>query len=224
MNIFVLDSDHTKCAQYHNDRHLNKLILEHAQMLSTNYRLLVGDKRDVKVKKNRVYREDKIKIKNYQVIGPKAGATENDILTIQFDKVRKNFPALDSDNISEDGYLLGYDIYLPGFANHPCTVWARQSYANYKWLVDLTIALETEKIYRTGSGHSSMKTVRKLGKLMEDSYKELPFPKSELTPFAQAMPNDVKHEDGPTAYRQYYKKHKRHLAVWKKRGEPSWWE
>lgn len=35
MNIFVLDLDHTKCAEYHVDRHCVKMILEYAQLLST---------------------------------------------------------------------------------------------------------------------------------------------------------------------------------------------
>ena len=39
MNIFVLDMDVETCAQYHNDRHVNKMILESAQMLSMAVRL-----------------------------------------------------------------------------------------------------------------------------------------------------------------------------------------
>ena len=35
MNIFVLDTDITKCAQYHCDKHVNKMILESVQMLCT---------------------------------------------------------------------------------------------------------------------------------------------------------------------------------------------
>lgn len=35
MNIFVLDEDISKCAEYHSDRHVVKMILESAQMLST---------------------------------------------------------------------------------------------------------------------------------------------------------------------------------------------
>ena len=35
MNIFVLDRDLKKCAQYHCDKHVVKMIMEHAQMLST---------------------------------------------------------------------------------------------------------------------------------------------------------------------------------------------
>ena len=39
MNIFVLDEDFDKCAQYHVDRHIVKMITELAQMLSTTVRL-----------------------------------------------------------------------------------------------------------------------------------------------------------------------------------------
>lgn len=33
MNIFVLDTDTKKCAKYHNDKHVVKMILEYAQLL-----------------------------------------------------------------------------------------------------------------------------------------------------------------------------------------------
>ena len=39
MNIFILDNDIEKCAQYHCDKHVVKMILESAQLLSTGVRL-----------------------------------------------------------------------------------------------------------------------------------------------------------------------------------------
>lgn len=39
MNIFILDYDVAKCASYHNDKHVVKMITESAQMLSTACRL-----------------------------------------------------------------------------------------------------------------------------------------------------------------------------------------
>ena len=39
MNIFVLDSNIRKCAQYHCDKHVVKMILESAQILSTVLRV-----------------------------------------------------------------------------------------------------------------------------------------------------------------------------------------
>lgn len=38
MNIFILDYDIKKCAMYHNDKHVVKMILEYAQLLSTAIR------------------------------------------------------------------------------------------------------------------------------------------------------------------------------------------
>lgn len=35
MNIFYLDRDIVKCAQYHCDKHVNKMILEGAQLLAS---------------------------------------------------------------------------------------------------------------------------------------------------------------------------------------------
>lgn len=35
MNIFILDNNLEKCAEYHNDKHVIKMILEHTQMICT---------------------------------------------------------------------------------------------------------------------------------------------------------------------------------------------
>ena len=42
MNIFILDTDIEKCAQYHVDKHCVKMILEYAQLLSTTVNLSGG--------------------------------------------------------------------------------------------------------------------------------------------------------------------------------------
>ena len=42
MNIFYLDNDVNKCAEMHNDKHVVKMILEYAQLLSTAHRVLDG--------------------------------------------------------------------------------------------------------------------------------------------------------------------------------------
>lgn len=44
MNIFILDQNPIKAAQYHNDKHTIKMILEHTQMLSTAIRICSNDK------------------------------------------------------------------------------------------------------------------------------------------------------------------------------------
>jgi hypothetical protein len=39
MNIFVLDTDPKKCAEYHNDKHVIKMILETAQLLCSAHHM-----------------------------------------------------------------------------------------------------------------------------------------------------------------------------------------
>jgi hypothetical protein len=43
MNIFYLHNDPRTCAEMHNDKHVVKMILEYAQLLSTAHRVLDGD-------------------------------------------------------------------------------------------------------------------------------------------------------------------------------------
>jgi hypothetical protein len=43
MNVFYLDPTPGECAMMHNDKHVNKMIIEYAQILSTNHRLLDGN-------------------------------------------------------------------------------------------------------------------------------------------------------------------------------------
>jgi len=42
MNIFYLDHDVKRCAEYHLDKHVVKMILEYCQLLSTAHRVLDG--------------------------------------------------------------------------------------------------------------------------------------------------------------------------------------
>ena len=42
MNIFYLDDDTQKCAEYHVDKHVVKMILEYCQLLSTAHRITDG--------------------------------------------------------------------------------------------------------------------------------------------------------------------------------------
>ena len=42
MNIFYLDNDPVKCAEMHCDKHIVKMIIEYAQLMSTAHRMLDG--------------------------------------------------------------------------------------------------------------------------------------------------------------------------------------
>jgi hypothetical protein len=43
MNIFYLDKDPKKCAEMHLDKHVVKMIIEYAQLMSTAHRILDGE-------------------------------------------------------------------------------------------------------------------------------------------------------------------------------------
>ena len=53
MNIFYLDHDVRKCAEYHLDKHVVKMILETCQLLSTAHRILDGNETQIKSKTGR---------------------------------------------------------------------------------------------------------------------------------------------------------------------------
>ena len=53
MNIFYLDNDPVKCAEYHVDKHVVKMILEYCQLLSTAHRVIDGKETIAKSKTGR---------------------------------------------------------------------------------------------------------------------------------------------------------------------------
>ena len=102
--------------------------------------------------------------------------------------------------------------------NHPCTVWARQSSGNYEWLYVHFLALGMEYTYRYGKQHAS---ITKLAKPLMQFPKNIH--KGDMTPLAQAMPDEYKDDNPIVAYRNYVI-HEKHYAQWNKnREKPTWW-
>jgi hypothetical protein len=52
---------------------------------------------------------------------------------------------------------------------------------------------------------------------------DIGLPSKGLTPFALAMPDELKSDDAIASYRDFYHKDKATFASWTKRGQPSWW-
>ena len=110
--------------------------------------------------------------------------------------------------------------------NHPSTVWVRSSYANLAWTIVHGLALCSEYTYRYGKVHASV--------IAHLDAKDLFHQNTELqldiyslhTPFARAMPEEIKFDesiDDVTAYRLYLVNHKP-WATWKVEDRrPSWW-
>ena len=109
-------------------------------------------------------------------------------------------------------------LYASAYINHPCTVWARQSSGNYEWLYVHFLALGMEYTYRYGKEHSSITDLAK-------SLMHLPknIHKGDMTPLAQAMPDEYKNDNPVKAYRNYVI-HEKNYAEWNQNRErPTWW-
>lgn len=101
--------------------------------------------------------------------------------------------------------------------NHPCSIWARESIENYKWLSELGLELCKEYTRRYGKIH-------KTEAIIEWCVRNVPpLAKNNLTAFALAMPEQYKVPGDPVrSYRNYYKGAKAEISTWKTE-PPPWW-
>ena len=106
-------------------------------------------------------------------------------------------------------------VYKLTHKNHPCSIWARESLTNYKWLIVLAKELCKEYTYRYGKIHKCESYINDLEKNLP------PIEDKGFTPPAQAMPDIYKDSDVVEAYRHYYFFEKNNLFDWKKRPIPG---
>jgi len=110
--------------------------------------------------------------------------------------------------------------YKPTHARHPCTLWAAETYANWRWLLEHGLALSAEYRRRYEKTHASERVISWASEHGGHPERTL----TTRTPFAQAMPDVYKREDPVLAYRSYYLGAKRDMASWKAPAEPPpWW-
>lgn len=197
MNIFILDENPQKCAEYHCDKHVVKMILETAQILCTVRHKLWG-----------------LGIKNAEEFNNHLSECEHCA------KVHKDWEydfQVDFclDNINNISYKKTHQ-------NHPCVLWAEKSIENYLWLCELGRFLSIEFIKRYKKFHKSTKVIKECYENLSDMYFLFEYP--HMTPFALAMPEDVKTEDPVESYRNYYKVYKNEIADWNKGIKaPDWY-
>ena len=109
--------------------------------------------------------------------------------------------------------------YKGGYAHHPCTVWAGDSDTNFLWLANHAITLCQEYKKRFGKVHACQNPIHQMSHMM-------PFVGEEMTPFAQAMPDEYKDDDVVKAYRSYYKskQYSKGGVRYVRTDVPDWWE
>ena len=54
-----------------------------------------------------------------------------------------------------EDYADEHNLYKTAYMNHPCTIWASESQANWQWLTDYGLALSAEYTERYGKVHKS---------------------------------------------------------------------
>ena len=179
MNIFILDENPQIAAQMQCDKHVVKMIVESAQMLSTAHRVLDGTEWTDYAKNGR-------RIKRWK-----------------------------------SPYQLMEDLlYKASFVGHPCTQWVMENDKNYYWLAEHALELCREygkrykKIHKTDDMLSLIRYRKPVNIPIAD----------DITPFAQAMPDEYKNEDAVKAYRAYYLGEKTGFAEWKYSDTPTWYE
>lgn len=110
-------------------------------------------------------------------------------------------------------------LYKITHQNHPSAIWTRASLENFLWLTELGLYLGEEYTFRYGKTHKSIDMILK--SFEHRGVQNLP--DIPMTPFAVAMPDELKTSDAVESYRNYYQTEKRHLAKWTKRGTPHWY-
>ena len=144
------------------------------------------------------------------------------------DDIRKNKMILESAQmLSTAVRVLSPDtdlsVYKVAYLNHPCTIWARQSRDNFKWLLSHMSHLWLQK----GGEHGSARLIPQLDEYSSTGY----FPNEELTPFANCARNLERgvdyseHADTHEAYRLYMNdrwKETNITLTWRWGREPEW--
>ena len=118
-----------------------------------------------------------------------------------------------------DEYADNVGLYKMAHKNHPSTIWARSSSANYNWLYIHMLSLMNEYTHRYGKHHATERLWTPLSKSPSS------IPVVEFTDPPQCMPEECKGEDTVLAYQKYYIIEKSKIATWNKtRSAPKWWK
>ena len=121
-------------------------------------------------------------------------------------------------------------LMKPAMLNHPSTIWARQTYANWNWLYEHGLALCDEYTYRYEKKHGTLQRILDCVPYFDVVF-EHPFQKKRLQPVSIAMddqyriPNqmDIPNWDHVIeSYRHYYLEGKWRIAEWRKNRRPDW--
>jgi hypothetical protein len=111
-------------------------------------------------------------------------------------------------------------VYRVTHPRHPSTLWVGETRDNWLWGTELLAELCAEYRHRygrhRGEGHA---TARLIPTFQAAAHHIPPGP---LTPWAMALPDDLKRHHPVLAYRHYYVRDKAHLLKYRDREPPFW--
>jgi hypothetical protein len=144
MNIFVLHWKHRKCARWHLDKHIVKMLLEYCQLLYTaHWALYYPELLECKSAVALSRAQKKLEVPEYMQVAPTCDTT-------------------------------GEPTYRPCHIHHPCAKWTRLSSGNYDWLAKLGLEVAKEFTFRFGKEHSCQKHMEWLATHLPPTISKLP--------------------------------------------------
>lgn len=124
-------------------------------------------------------------------------------------------------HLDGDEWADSVGLYKVAHLNHPTTMWVRSSADHYQFAVQYFEALLLEKLrrYPDNPPHKSGELLEFLQYLPDN------IPYEGFVPPPQCMPDEYKHKNTVTAYRNYYRGAKAHIARWKQPAtKPTWFK
>jgi len=193
MNLFFLSRDPSICAQQHCDKHVVKMILEYAQLLSTAHRLLDG--------KPQTFDFD---LPNGKVKRLTHWALPGETVTPM---LMEGKPFLTIGNSQ---------AYKVAHQHHPLSFWSRESSGNYQYLFELFVNCLAEYTHRYGKKHSAEALLNTL------SNWPLNIRFAEFVDPPLSMPDEYRTDDAVISYQNLYVGSKARFAKWTNRRPPEW--
>lgn len=195
VNIFYLDHNPAIAAESHCDRHVVKMIVETAQLLSTAWHVLAAD-----------------------AVSQSIGSTDPAYIST-YSRVKEKEARLAPGLIF---YLGNQRIYGCTHEHHPSAKWARETTGNYDWLWRMGMGLLFEYTHRYGKRHATTDVMRTL-ELPPPDAPDAPQSEPPLAMAEEFYVADAAgYADAVASYRRYYRDGKRHLLTYTRRPPPAW--
>lgn len=214
MNLFYLDRDPYVAAEQHCDKHVVKMIIEYAQLLSTAHRLLDGKLMTVSWEDLRIKKRQLVQARHNK----KMWLLEGESVIMQPDVTllgEINEGPLEQRIVP---VVLNNRMYAASHINHPTQKWSAAASGNYTYLYCLFDRLCQEYTKRYGKVHSTAKLLKVLGEFPENiTY-------ANKTDPPLSMPDEYKVDDAVTAYQNLYVGAKSRFAKWTNTEPPKWFQ